>query len=158
MAITTRGHSCRSRVDFSLCGLAEYPIPIGPLSQTALRGNEYRTYSVNEFDQRRLCERFGAEFLNAPADLKVGISRTVLEGQLPLNGLRHPPQGDTTGWYIWGGEAYSDAADFFVPLHVAHLDKWSPLLMKYLGLAPGWRFLVAGDHEDVWYDEALLRV
>ncbi|MEW4429666.1 hypothetical protein AB1I68_19555 [Paenibacillus pabuli] len=54
------------------------------------------------------------------------------------------PVGDTTGWYIWAGE-YSDADDFFVPLHTAHVDEWDPKIKKYLGLAPGCRFLIAED-------------
>jgi hypothetical protein len=30
--------------------------------------------------------------------------------------------------------------------------------MKYLALPPGWRFLIATNHEDVWFDAALLDV
>jgi hypothetical protein len=45
---------------------------------------------------------------------------------------------------------------FFLPLHVTHLESRCPEIIKYLGLAPGWRFLVAPDYEDVWYDKALL--
>ena len=45
---------------------------------------------------------------------------------------------------------------FFVPLHVVHLDEWCPEVKKYLGLPPGWRFLIAEGHEDVWFDESLL--
>ena len=89
---------------------------------------------------------------------EVGIARNVLEGVLPINGLRHPPAGDTTGWYIWAGEELSDDPDFFVPLHVAHLDKWCPVAVRFLGLPPGWRFLVAGDYVDVWEDPTLLTV
>jgi hypothetical protein len=28
---------------------------------------------------------------------------------------------------------------------------------KYLGLALGWRFLIAPEYEDVWYDTNLLK-
>jgi hypothetical protein len=28
----------------------------------------------------------------------------------------------------------------------------------FLGLPPGWRFLIAGEHEDVWEDPSLLNV
>ncbi|MFV1457974.1 DUF4262 domain-containing protein, partial [Bacillus mycoides] len=45
--------------------------------------------------------------------------------------------------------------DFFLPLHVQHIDEWAPEIKKYLGLPPGWRFLIAGDYEDVWYDPNL---
>lgn len=77
-------------------------------------------------------------------------------GLQPINGLRHLPEGDTTGWYIWAGEKMESDDDFFKPLHVEHLLDWCPDIKKYLGLPPGWRFLVAGDYEDVWYDESLL--
>src|SRR5258708_6930715 len=76
--------------------------------------------------------------------------------QFPLNGLRHPPQGDTTGWYIWSGEQFSTDSEFFVPLHVLHLNDRCPEIVKYLGLGPGWRFLVAPGQEDVWFDSSLL--
>ncbi len=42
---------------------------------------------------------------------------------------------------------------FFVPMHVEHLEQICPLILKYLGLAPGWRFLIDEDYEDVWEDQ-----
>jgi hypothetical protein len=33
-----------------------------------------------------------------------------------------------------------------------------PSVVQYLGLPPGWRFLVAGRRVDVWFDETLLNV
>lgn len=106
--------------------------------------------------QHKVASRFGAEYCASPEDKKVGIARNVRDSILPLNGLRHPPEGDTTGWYIWAGEEFSTANDFFVPLHVSHLSAWCPEVLTYLGLPPGWRFLIAPDYEDVWYDPALL--
>ena len=76
----------------------------------------------------------------------------------PINGLRHPPEGDTTGWYIWAGEELSEDPDFFVPLHFEHLAEWCPGVTKFLALPPGWRFLTAPDHEDVWFDVSLLKL
>lgn len=108
--------------------------------------------------QQEVCNRYGADFVAAPPELKVGIARNVREGVLPINGLRHPPAGDTTGWYIWAGEELSDDPDFFVPLHVEHLGDWCPAVVRFLGLPPGWRFLVADEHEDVWEDPSLLNV
>lgn len=102
--------------------------------------------------QVKLCTKYGAQFMNSPADMKVGISLNVRDGILPINGVRHPPEGDTTGWYIWAGEHLSTDDDFFKPLHVDHLKEWCPQVLKYLGLSPGWRFLIAGDYEDVWFD------
>ncbi|WP_299622401.1 hypothetical protein [Pelagibius sp.] len=108
--------------------------------------------------QKDVCRQYGAEFIVAPGDSKLGISLNVRDGAMPLNGLRHPPVGDTCGWYIYAGEEQSDAPDFFEPLHVRHLEDWCPRIVKYLGLPPGWRFLVAGDYEDVWYDGSLLEI
>jgi hypothetical protein len=108
-------------------------------------------------EQKEICEKFGAAFLSSPLNLKVGIALNVRDAIYPINGLRHPPEGDTTGWYIWAGEEFSEDPDFFVPLHVEHLNEWCPEVVKYLGLAPGWRFLIAQAYEDVWEDDTLLR-
>lgn len=108
--------------------------------------------------QRAVCARFGAEFCRAPPNDKLGIATNVQQGLVPVNGLRHRPVGTSTGWYVWSGEQMSDEADDFKPLHVAHVGEWCPKIEKYLGLAPGWRFLIAGDYEDVWFDLTLLDV
>lgn len=108
--------------------------------------------------QRQVCQKYGASHYPSPSHLKAGIARNVHAGAAPINGLRHPPAGDTTGWYIWAGEELSDAPDFFEPLHVEHLVERCPEVLPYLGLPPGWRFLIAPDYEDVWYDESLLKI
>ena len=107
-------------------------------------------------DQKQLCKKYNAPFYESPAFLKVGISKNVKDGIWPINGLRHQVEGYTTGWYIWAGEEFSTEPDFFIPLHVEHLKEWCPIVLKYLGLAPGWRFLVNDNYEDVWQDESLL--
>lgn len=71
--------------------------------------------------------------------------------------MRLYPEGDPTGWYIWSGEELLEDPDFFVPLHVVHVDEWDSKIRKYLGLVPGWRFLITEDYEDVWFDEATLK-
>ena len=35
---------------------------------------------------------------------------------LTFHGLRHKPEGNTNGWYIWAGDDCS-LSDFFSPLH-----------------------------------------
>jgi hypothetical protein len=108
--------------------------------------------------QEAICRRFGSPWHDSPGHLKVGVSRGVKDGLRPINGLRHPPEGDTTGWYIWAGEELSNDPEFFLPLHVLHLPEWCPAVMPYIGLAPGWRFLIDENYEDVWEDRSLLRV
>lgn len=110
--------------------------------------------------QRRLCEEYGVPWCPSPPDLNVGVSKDLRSEGGPINGLRHPPEGDTTGWYLWtgAGDPPSDP-DFFVPLHVAHLSSWRPEVLKFLGLPPGWRFLTdVKGYEDVWHDPSLLEM
>jgi len=106
--------------------------------------------------QKKVCDKNGSPFVESPTFLKVGIALNVKCGLIPINGLRYQPEGDATGWFIWAGEELSEDPEFFVPLHVEHLTRWCPAILPYLGLAPGWRFLIAGEYEDVWYDESLL--
>jgi hypothetical protein len=106
--------------------------------------------------QAAICNRFGSSVSVPAANLKVGIALRTL-GITPLNALRHSPEGDTSGWYVWGGERLRDDPEFFQPLHVSHLAEYCPSLLPYIGLAPGWRVLLAPGHEDVWYDESLLK-
>jgi hypothetical protein len=114
--------------------------------------------SADEIEQMTLCKRYGAVFTPSSEHLKVGVAKNVREGTLPINGLRHPPAGDTTGWYIWAGEEPGEDPDFFLPLHVEHLREWCPSAVRFLGLPPGWRFLVADAYEDVWEDRSLLDI
>ncbi|MEM6908610.1 MAG: hypothetical protein AAF494_08010 [Pseudomonadota bacterium] len=86
------------------------------------------------------------------------MARSTLSEQWPINGLRHPPEGRSNGWYIWVGEESSDATDFFEPLCWEHLVDYLPQALDFLTLPPGWRFLLAPDYADVWFDEDLLKL
>ncbi|TLV03895.1 immunity protein Imm33 domain-containing protein [Dyadobacter luticola] len=113
-------------------------------------------WNLQQQRQKAFCEAMSSEFYAVAPDQKVGISRNILEAALPIYGLRIAPEGDSNGWYIWAGRELSLFEDFFLPLHVKHLDDWSPDVVKFLALAPGWRFIKAGDYENVWFDENLL--
>ena len=114
-------------------------------------------YVEIEEQQRQICKTYKAEFVATGLDSKVGIALETLSLK-PLNALRHLPEGNTSGWYIWGGEKLSSAPDFFDPLHTKHLQEKCPEILKFLGLPPGYRFLVAGDYMDVWFDSKLLEI
>ena len=107
--------------------------------------------------QKAVCERYGASYLECCQGLKVGVARNVRTGDTPLNGLRVHPIGDTTGWYLWAGEVLRKSPDFFEPLHASHLAEWCPQALPFLGLDAGWRFLLSAGHQDVWFDQDLLR-
>lgn len=108
-----------------------------------------------EASQRALCEQQSVPFVPAQVFVNSGFAVTT-EGRLPINGLRHPLTSDTTGWYIWCGEEFSDRSDFFKPVHTIHLYEAYPGLRRLLGLPPGYRFLCAGDYLDIWPDSSLL--
>ena len=111
-----------------------------------------------EASQLETCRKHGVECVPSDLNSKLGVSDNFFSGELPLNGLRHPLSGDTCGWYLWAGETLSDATDFFKPLHVSHLLERNAAIMRFLSLPPGWRFLVANDYEDVWFDSTLLEI
>jgi len=105
-----------------------------------------------------VCERFGAD--PSPVSVRdiLGLARDFSASKFPINGMRHPSEGGTCGWYIWSSEEMSEDDDFFVPTHVEHLVSQYPEVQDYLSLPAGWRFLIAPGYEDVWYDGDLLDV
>lgn len=103
-------------------------------------------------EQLAICQRYGVQPFPVDPNEKLGIARNVRTGLLPINGVRTSPEGGTCGWYIWAGDEMLEDPDFFEPLHVAHLPEWCADAMRFLLLPPGWRFLIAGEHVDVWFD------
>jgi hypothetical protein len=86
--------------------------------------------------QKNICQKYNANFVSSPENNLIGISLNVKQNVQPINGLRHPTTGDTTDWYIWAGEQFSEDENFFTPLHVSHLVDWSLQIIKFLGLPP----------------------
>ena len=107
--------------------------------------------------QKLICDKFKAEFFPAGENEKFGIALETI-GLLPINALRHPPENGTCGWYIWCGEFMSEDPEFFKPMHVSHVNEYLPEIESYLALPPGFRILIAGSYEDVWFDSKLLKV
>lgn len=107
--------------------------------------------------QLRICSQYKCGFVEADKNSKVGIALSTL-GKLPINGLRHPPTENMSGWFIWCGAELSEDPEFFAPLHVTHLEEKCPEVLEFLGLPAGHRFLLADDHVDVWFDPKLLAV
>lgn len=98
--------------------------------------------------QQEVCNKFNASYSPCSTGDKLGIAIETI-GQLPINGLRHEAENGTCGWYIWCGKKWSDDKDFFKPLHVSNVGEYLPEIEKYLALPSGFRFLIAGEHEEV---------
>ena len=112
--------------------------------------------SVNLGKQKEICAIYDSIWQPVHNDLIVGVSTDL--SSTPLNGLRHPADIGTTGWFIWSGE-FSDDENFFKPICVRHLLQTRPDVVIYLGLNVGFRFLIDGQsYQDVWYDESLLKI
>jgi len=110
-------------------------------------------------EQRGLCESVAVEADLPTAGSKLGVAANVRDARLwPLNGLRHPPEAGTNGWYLWRGPHLADSDEFFSPLHIDHLADWCSDAVRFIALPPGWRFLVGPGQEDVWYDPSLLEL
>lgn len=107
--------------------------------------------------QKAICNKYNTGFVASPFNTFIGVALTSFEKlDLPIHGLRHTIESEqASSWYIWAG-AYSQADDFFQPVHIGHLLEVCPKALQYLGLGPGWRFLFDNVYEDVWYDQRLL--
>jgi hypothetical protein len=108
--------------------------------------------------QLEICRKYGAQCTPLDLGLRVGVSDDFFSGELPLNGLRHPPEGNMCGWYLWAGKKLSGNPDYFEPMHLSHLADGGSEILRYLALPPGWRFLVGENCEDVWFYAKLLEI
>ncbi|WP_308994005.1 hypothetical protein QLS71_015335 [Mariniflexile litorale] len=114
---------------------------------------DYNIWNVHIDRQKEICEKYQSKWNPINKKLMIGCSIDLLSD--PINGLRHPKEGITTGWYIWSGD-WSDKNDFFKPMCAEHLLEIRPELIKYFGLDVGYRFLIdKNGYEDVWFDEKL---
>lgn len=87
---------------------------------------------------------------------KLGIALSTL-GQMPIRGDRLAPENGTNGWYIWCGEQWSNDPNFYSPMCVEHLTDMLPLVVDFLDLPPGYRFVIDDNgYKDVWFDAAIL--
>jgi hypothetical protein len=113
----------------------------------------YNSWNSHIKRQKEICAIHNSQWKPINKKLRIGVSANL--DKEPINGLRHPSEKGTTGWFIWTGD-YSERDDFFQPMCAEHLLQIRPDIIKYLGLNIGFRFLKDNKgYEDVWYDEKL---
>ncbi|HEX6729687.1 MAG TPA: hypothetical protein VF074_06740 [Pyrinomonadaceae bacterium] len=115
------------------------------------------TYEEIEREQRDYCASQNVQYLPAYKDSNASLALAT-QGRIPINGLRHPPEGEHNGWFLWSGEELSTDPMFFSNVHTHHLMELRPEVLKFPGLPPGHRFLLDGHYLDVWFDPSLLNV
>ncbi|MGE7960306.1 immunity protein Imm33 domain-containing protein [Pseudomonas sp. NPDC089530] len=100
--------------------------------------------------QKALCDKYGLAVL-LPDDM-IAVALATL-GRSPIYGTRIAlPEGGNVSWFIHCGD-YSDADDFYQPVHTEHLPEMLPRVMNYLCLPAGARFIIDDDgYEDVWME------
>lgn len=99
--------------------------------------------------QPKICAQYGSVFTPTDPAEKLGIALQTM-GLQPIYGVRVRPTDGVSGWYIWGGPHSTDP-DFFQPIHAAHIPDLCPIVLKYLALAPGYKFIIdSSGYEDVW--------
>lgn len=84
-----------------------------------------------------------------PEDMVAVALSTV--GKMPVYGTRTAlPETGNISWFFHCGE-YSDADDFYQPVHTEQLTEILPLAIKYLRLPYGSKFIIDDNgYEDVW--------
>ena len=116
----------------------------------------YNSWDSHIDKQKEICTTNNSTWIPINKKLNIGISANLDKD--PINGLRHPSEKGTTGWFIWTGE-YSEANNFFQPICAEHLLQQRPDIIKYLGLDIGFRFLAdRNGYEDIWFDEKLKNI
>ena len=110
-----------------------------------------------ESDQKAICEKYGSAFVPPDPELKIGIALETLKLS-PVYGTRLKKENGTTGWYIYAGEnSYTEDPDFYKPVCSVLIADYCPIVEKYLGLEPGFRFIIdQNGYEDAWKDKTLL--
>jgi hypothetical protein len=110
-------------------------------------------------EQREICAKYKVDWMEVDQNLFLGLADNITSNKIPVNGLRHLPQGTTCGWYIWSGQEIPNKDDYFKPVCVKHLLELKPDIIKFLGLPPGYRFLTDDKgYVDIWEDKGLLNV
>ena len=134
--------------------------PTAQMPARCRQPSEMYTWEEIENQQKEICKRLTVSWHPIKLGSLVAFNPSLFSELQPINGLRHPKEERIDSWYLWsGGEIDQTDPNYFKPIHVDHLQEGKPMLLKYLGLPPGWRFQIDNNgYEDIWFDISLLEI
>ncbi|MDK2127072.1 immunity protein Imm33 domain-containing protein [Parachitinimonas caeni] len=105
-------------------------------------------------EQRDVCAKYNSPEFEIDEGGMVAVALSSI-GKNPIYGTRiEKPENGNVSWFFYCGD-YSEAPDFFQPIHTSHLDEILPSVKKYLFLSPGFKFIIDDEgYEDVWMEGA----
>ena len=101
--------------------------------------------------QKACCNHYGVEFHVCNEEQLIVVSEGVVDEKLEVEGVRYPSPNHMSGWWITT-DLYDGNTDSLKTIHASHLFEARPDLAPYLGLPYGYRFLLGGESEHVWFD------
>ncbi len=106
-------------------------------------------------EQSEVCRGVGADFSPPYLDQKVATSVGLLEGDLPVSGVRYEAPPHMSGWYLTTERYSGDAKDLRVD-HLYHVTSKRPDLACFLALPPGFRFELMSGGSRVFFDPQIV--
>lgn len=103
-----------------------------------------------------VCAAARASFVPPSPDQLVAVTEGVLEGVVPVEGVRYPSPSHMSGWWL-STDLYNGEVSTIKTVHLYHLTARIPQLAAFLALPNGYRFRVDGAEYDVWFDDQALR-
>ena len=80
------------------------------------------------------------------------ISKGIYEGVVPVEVVRYASPKHMSGWWLTTDD-YNGDTNSLVTVHYKHILDKRPELAIYMALPVGYRFLLGGESEHVWFDE-----
>ena len=102
--------------------------------------------------QEQCCQHYEASPVGVSEDQLVVISSGVYEGNVEIEGVRYPSPKHMSGWWLTT-HLYDGNLDSLKTVHFKHIASKRPDITMYMALPFGYRFLLGGESEHVWFDE-----
>ena len=101
--------------------------------------------------QKRCCSHYSTQFVPPSYNNMVVISDGVYEGGEPVEGVRYPSPPHMSGWWLTTNK-YNGDSRTLKTVHYQHIIEERPDLAIYMALPYGYRFMLGGEKDFVWFD------